>query len=123
MMIPFHLKLKRPLILSAAFFIILPISISFISAPIASRKSDQFYQTDLLTYQAMSKGMDYWVDKKMGRENFVTGSDRFDGEWLFGTYLMTAIGYCQQVLQFPELKTSYLPNPSFPGKSLEMIKK
>ncbi|MCH2208110.1 MAG: hypothetical protein MK132_19865 [Lentisphaerales bacterium] len=53
--------------------------------------------------------MDYWVDKKMGRENFVTGSDRFDGEWLFGTYLMTAIGYCQQVLQFPELKTSYLP--------------
>ncbi len=41
--------------------------------------------------------------------DFHTGSARFDGEWAFGSYLMTTLGLGQVVLLHPELRTELLP--------------
>jgi hypothetical protein len=102
-------QIKFSGIIFISFVVIFPLTVRFISAPFCQRYADKFYSAGLNNYQSMGKGMDYWLEKNMGRDNFQTGSDRFDGEWLFGTYLMTAIGYSQQVLQFPELRGEYLP--------------
>lgn len=40
-------------------------------------------------------------------EEYKTGSARFDGEWLFGTQMMAGVGFCQLVLQHPELKDEW----------------
>jgi hypothetical protein len=41
--------------------------------------------------------------------NFHTGSQRFDGEWAFGTFLMTTLGLGQVVLGQPERRAELLP--------------
>ena len=35
-------------------------------------------------------------------KSFATGSERFDHEWLFGTHMMSAMGFGQVVLDHPE---------------------
>jgi hypothetical protein len=40
-----------------------------------------------------------WVEKGLSRDNFHTGSAQFDGEWLFGSYLMAGFGFAQQALE------------------------
>ncbi|MCM8533834.1 MAG: hypothetical protein NE330_21905, partial [Lentisphaeraceae bacterium] len=86
-----------------ASLIIIPLCIRFISVPFAQKDAKSYFAVNHDNYRKMANGMDYWIDKKMGREHFNTGSQRFDGEWLFGTYLMTAIGYTQEALIFPEM--------------------
>ena len=51
----------------------------------------------------LARGMDDWLDAGLGREDFATGSSRFDGEWLFGTYVMAVLGYAQTAQEHPEL--------------------
>ena len=89
--------------------IVFPLSVLFLSVPLAQRQADSYFAVDRDNYRQMANGMDYWVSKQMGREHFATGSERFDGEWLFGTYLMTAIGYAQEILQFPEMRQRNMP--------------
>ena len=38
----------------------------------------------------------------------MTSSDRFNGEWLFGTYMMAALGYLQSAKVDPEHRQEYL---------------
>ena len=76
-------------ILAVSFTINFPLTVRYISAPYCQRSADKFYATDLKNYQSMGEGMNYWMSKNMGRENFSTGSDRFDGDWLFGTSIIT----------------------------------
>lgn len=45
----------------------------------------------------------------VGAEDFHTGSPRFDGEWAFGTHLMTTLGLGQVALAHPELRAELLP--------------
>ncbi len=94
--------MKAKIIGVIAFIIILPFSIRYLSFNWCARLSNEFYVTNNTSFESMNNGINYWLKKEMGRENFKTGSDRFNGEWLFGTYLMTAIGKCQYALNFPE---------------------
>lgn len=41
--------------------------------------------------------------------SFHTGSARFDGEWAFGTFLMTTLGLGQVVMGHPETRAELLP--------------
>ncbi|RYZ05116.1 MAG: hypothetical protein EOO73_21150 [Myxococcales bacterium] len=45
----------------------------------------------------------------VGANDFHTGSARFDGEWAFGTHLMTTLGLGQVALEHPELRAELLP--------------
>jgi hypothetical protein len=45
----------------------------------------------------------------VGPERFRTGSPRFDGEWAFGTHLMTTLGLGQVALAHPEQRTAFVP--------------
>lgn len=49
------------------------------------------------------------VTRGLSTRDYETESDRFDGEWLFGTYLMGGIGLCQIVQQHPEELAQWQP--------------
>ncbi len=50
---------------------------------------------------ALGAGVARWTapTKELAPTSFATGSSRFDHEWLFGTYLMSAMGFGQVALQ------------------------
>jgi hypothetical protein len=49
------------------------------------------------------------IDSGVDASSFRTGSARFDGEWAFGTFLMTTVGLGQAVLAHPEQRARLLP--------------
>ncbi|HEX2874433.1 MAG TPA: hypothetical protein VHP33_24430 [Polyangiaceae bacterium] len=49
------------------------------------------------------------VSSGVGADSFHTGSQRFDGEWAFGTYLMATLGLGQVALLHPEERARFLP--------------
>jgi hypothetical protein len=69
---------------------------------VASRDAHAVYAGDLERQAALGRGVERWVARDLARGDFTTGSSRFDGEWLFGTYMMAAMGFGQLALQHPE---------------------
>lgn len=47
------------------------------------------------------------LDESLTRSNYRTGSGQYDGEWLFGTYLMAGIGFSQMAIEHPDLRESH----------------
>lgn len=45
--------------------------------------------------RALAAGVARWLEMGLGQDSFSTGSARFDGEWLFGTHVMAALGFGQ----------------------------
>ncbi len=62
---------------------------------------------DLATQQAMAAGVNRWVEADLSTEGFATGSPVFDGEWLFGTYIMSGLGLVQTAWGHPELREQH----------------
>ncbi|MBN2496574.1 MAG: hypothetical protein JXR96_18440 [Deltaproteobacteria bacterium] len=58
---------------------------------------------------ALARAVDSWIQRDLERADFHTGSARFDGEWLFGSYVMAGMGFGQIALAHPELGESMLP--------------
>jgi len=59
-------------------------------------------QTDRL-----AQGVAEWVTNSVTAEAFHTGDPQFDGEWLFGTYMMAGMGFGQAALAHPEHRAEY----------------
>lgn len=73
-----------------------------------SRLANQWFAGDETMQTKLANGMEHWMDKGLDRDTFTTGSKQFDGEWLYGTYVMTAMGYGQLATQQPARKKYYL---------------
>jgi hypothetical protein len=54
--------------------------------------------------KALAASAAWWIQAEPAAHNFATGSELFDGEWLFGTYIMSGLGLVQTALENPELK-------------------
>jgi hypothetical protein len=78
------------------------LALALIPHHVASRDAHAVYQGDLERQEALARGVERWVARDLTRSDFTTGSSRFDGEWLFGTYMMAAMGFGQSALQHPE---------------------
>lgn len=57
---------------------------------------------------ALASSVARWTERDLRPASFATGSRRFDGEWLFGTHMMAAMGFGQVVLDHPEERTRSL---------------
>ncbi|HJL14732.1 MAG TPA: hypothetical protein RMH99_03695 [Sandaracinaceae bacterium LLY-WYZ-13_1] len=73
------------------------------------RPAEALYDGELEAQRAMARGMDRWVEAELSRDDFGTGSTRFDGEWLFATRMMAALGYAQTALEHPSLRAAHAP--------------
>jgi hypothetical protein len=69
-----------------------------------ARDADALFDGERDAQMAMADGMDRWIQGDLAHHDFRTGSPRFDGEWLFGTYMMAAMGHGQIAIEHPELR-------------------
>ncbi|MDA0991731.1 MAG: hypothetical protein O3A51_13395, partial [Verrucomicrobia bacterium] len=85
-------------VLSTALFVA---GVSVLPYAWCSRHAAGWVDRDPERQLALANGVNHWLVDGLGRDDFQTGSDQFNGEWLFGTYLMAGIGYGQLALQQP----------------------
>ena len=84
------------------------IGISVIPYIICSRSGDDWYRGDIGLQTSLARGVEKWVTQDISRSNFSTGSKLFDGEWLFGTFMMAGMGFGQTALEHPELREQHV---------------
>jgi hypothetical protein len=73
------------------------------------RDASAIYDGEPEAQRELARGVDRWVVAPLDRSDFPTGDSRFDGEWLFVTRMMAAIGYAQIAVEHPELKNEMRP--------------
>ena len=81
---------------------------AWIPAAWNARWADRWFNGDVELQNALAGGMEEWMDQELGRDDFTTGSKQFDGEWLYGTYAMAAMGFGQCALNHPADRAHYL---------------
>lgn len=65
------------------------------------------YDGELEAQRELARGMDRWIEADLSRDDFDTGSSRYDGEWLFATRMMAVLGYAQTAIEHPELREDH----------------
>ncbi len=65
------------------------------------------FDGDVVAQAELARAMDRWVDEDLSRDDFDTGSSRFDGEWLFATRMMAVLGYAQTAIEHPGLREEH----------------
>ncbi len=73
-----------------------------------SRLAERWFSGDAELQAKLANSMEHWMREGLDRNSFTTGSKQFDGEWLYGTYVMAAMGFGQMALEQPENKIRYL---------------
>lgn len=89
-----------------ALVALLAFVLGFATVPhrVCEREATRWLAGDAKTTDALAGGVARWTNEELTASNFATGSSRFDGEWLFGTYVMAALGFGQVALTRPETR-------------------
>ena len=93
------------MLVGAALFVL---GVSFVPYWWCSRQADACYHGDAILQQKLARGVETWVEKGLARRDFHTGSSQFDGEWLFGSYLMAGFGFAQSARAHPSLRERHV---------------
>ncbi len=80
----------------------LALGLSVVPHRVCERDADAWYRGDPETTEKLARSVSRWVDEPLDPSTFATGSRRYDGEWLFGTYMMAAMGEAQTAIERPE---------------------
>ncbi len=72
------------------------------------RGADAWFDGDAALQGKLAAGVAGWVDRDLSTSDFQTGSDLFDGEWLFGSYLMAGLGFGQTAVEHPEWRVRHV---------------
>lgn len=72
------------------------------------RAAGRLWADEPAYHHAMAQGIDHWREQPLSADDLLTGSQRFDGEWLFGTHMMSAMGYGQLAAAHPQHRERYL---------------
>lgn len=89
-------------------FVVLVISLRCVPSGWSKREATALWTDEIELQQSLARGTDRWRHSRLDADHFMTSSDRFDGEWLFGTYMMGALGYLQTARAHPELAKAHL---------------
>lgn len=75
---------------------------------IAGWEADLWYEGDRALEDKLARGLRETTKDDLVSQPFRTGSDHFDSEWLFGTYMMAGMGFGQLALAHPEREPELL---------------
>ncbi len=78
--------------------------IAFLPYGWCARNAGAWYRGNSALQETLARGVESWVEKGLSRKDFHTGSSQFDGEWLFGSYLMAGLGFSQTALAHPDVR-------------------
>ncbi len=93
-------------VLSLVAFVV---GVALVPSRVSSRGAASLYDDDAATQQALVQGVATWLDAPVDAASFGTGSELFDGEWVFGAQMMATMGIGQVALAHPELAATYGP--------------
>lgn len=96
------LRVRRAAVI-VSFVLALPIGVRLVALWHA-HPAGALYDGDRDAQDALARGVDRWVDTELERGDFSTGDARYDGEWLFATRMMAALGYAQLAIEHPETR-------------------
>lgn len=74
-----------------------------------ARDAGEWFDGEAQVQRELARSVIAQCEAGLTTGDFHTGSELFDGEWLFGTYLMAGIGLCQVAVAKPEMKSECLP--------------
>ncbi|MBS2012328.1 MAG: hypothetical protein JST00_05555 [Deltaproteobacteria bacterium] len=67
---------------------------------LCERDAQAYFEGDAASVDRLATSVARWTeDRSLAAAAFSTGSKRFDAEWLFGTYMMAAMGFGQVALE------------------------
>ena len=69
---------------------------------VCERDAAAYFDGDVKRVDEIAASVAKWTGEDLPESSFATGSRRFDGEWLFGTYMMAAMGFGQIALASDE---------------------
>lgn len=93
----------RLTLLSVIFFI----GVYLVPHSWCAREASQIFNNKGDIQNRMAAQAEMLVSNEIVRKNFKTGSDLFNGEWLFGTYMMAGMGFGQMAVLNPDRKEEY----------------
>ncbi len=99
---------KKLILCNIAGLIFFVIGIFFIPHKWCERQAGIWYEGKNELQTKMALGVEKQIKEEIEKEGFSTGSQKFDGEWYFGTYMMAGMGFGQMALEHPERKKEYV---------------
>lgn len=88
--------------------IVLVVSLRLLPSAWCAREAEALWADDPTLQRALARGAERWCAAELSAEDFMTGSERFDGEWLFGTHMMAALGHGQLAAGEPHEREAHL---------------
>ncbi len=90
---------RRPLPTRALFAVLaFVLGLGTIPHRVCERDAGAYFDGETQPVEALASSVATWTASELAPGSFATGSRRFDGEWLFGTYMMAAMGFGQVAL-------------------------
>jgi|GEM_PF-520644 len=93
--------LSRRLIRWGSAVVIFALCFRFFPYYFSSMDNDGWFEGALQKQLSLAEGVAAWSNKKMTRKQFHSGSPKFDGEWLFASYMFAGMGFGQIAVEHP----------------------
>ncbi len=103
-------RLKPRLVRQGIFLLLFVFGVALVPHVWCARQAGPWYFGLRGRWEALARGVEAAVQVPLGRQAFRTGSRQFDGEWLFGSYMMAGMGFGQLALARPDLREWCLRN-------------
>jgi len=87
---------------------VLAVSLRWLPSAWCGREATALLADDLELQLALARGAERWTTAELTAGDLMTGSERFDGEWLFGASMMAGLGYAQVAAAHPEQRPKQL---------------
>lgn len=84
------------------------LGLALVPARLCAHEADDWFRGDAATQAALARSLEETIARPLSRRDFPTGSRLLDGEWLFGTYMMAAMGFGQLALEHPQTRAREL---------------
>ncbi len=97
------MKMKQRMLANAVGLMAALAVLATVPVTFCARGAAKWMAGDAENQLRLSRGVERLVlDEPLTRSRYRTGSSQFNGEWLFGTYLMAGIGFSQVAIEHPE---------------------
>jgi len=88
--------------------VVLAAALRWLPSAWCARQADALLADDPALQLALARGAERWATAELTAGDLMTGNERFDGEWLFGTSMMAGLGHAQLAATHPELREAQL---------------
>lgn len=108
-----HSKTSRPSTRSvclrrAVLLAVFLVTLRLLPPAWCGRNAGAWWRGDVELQARLGSSVERWISRPLVADQFLTGEQTFDGEWLFGTFQMAILGSAQIAREHPELRADCL---------------